>query len=243
MAVLKTTHVIGKGKMKGKIKFRWISTDSIEKYILRHRGKAFRLHDKPLHLTERIRQAARRLVAIPGRGGKELQAIALEENTNQKEIEAGKKWIRQMYAPNRGNIMLGLINADTTLVRDNMTEVKSFDAPSKKPSVGQEITSGKVNGRVLQDPPEWKGRFWYDESGRIRSSRDKRRPQYSGIVTRRPGDQMPEPLDLTTNKIYKWESKTKGFKGTSWKQLLSENRNVVNQLTSQRNKAFGLGVR
>ena len=226
------------------MKFRWISTDSIENYVLRHHGVAFRLRDRPLLLTERIRQAARRLVAIPGRAGKTWQAIALEENTNQKEVKAGKKWVRRIYAPNRGNIMLGLVKADTSLVRENMTEVEDFDAPNKKTSsLAQEMLVRKIDGRVLQNVPEWKGRFWLDDSGRIRSSWDKRRPLLGRIVTRRQGEQTVDPLDATTAKIHRWESATKAIKGSSWKSLLAENKNVIDQLTSKRIRTFGLDTR
>jgi len=139
--------------------------------------------------------------------------------------------------------MLGIVKADTSLMRDNMTEVKSFDAPKRKnSSAGQEMASSKINGPVLQSPPEWKGKYWYDESGRIRSSLDRRRPPRGGIPTRRPGEIMPEPLDLMMMNKLRWESKTGGHKGTSWKKLLNENRSVVDELTSKRLKTFGLNA-
>lgn len=237
MQVLEETH----SAAKDSVKVRWISTDSIEKYVIRNRGKAFRLPDRPLYLTERIRQAARRLVAIPGRGGKTWQAIALEENTNKKQVKAGKEWVRRMYAPNRGNIVLGLVKADTSLIRENMTEVESFDAPKKKaPLLAQEMAVRIIDGRILQNLPEWNGRYWLDDSGRIRSSWAKRRPRYGRIVTRRPGEQEVDPLDATTAKKHRWEFTTKVSKGSSWKDLLAQNKNVVDRLTSQRIRTFGL---
>jgi hypothetical protein len=237
MQVLEETHSAGKDS----VKVRWISTDSIEKYVIRNRGKAFRLPDRPLYLTERIRQAARRLVAIPGRGGKTWQAIALEENTNQKQVKAGKQWVRRMYAPNRGNIVLGLVKADTSLIRENMMEVESFDAPKKKaPLLAQEMAVRIIDGRILQNLPEWKGRYWLDDSGRIRSSWDKRRPRYGRMATQRPGEQEVGPLDAATAKMHRWQFTTKPSKGSSWKDLLAQNKSVVDRLTSQRIRRFGL---
>ena len=237
MQALEETHSAGKDSMK----VQWISTDSIEKYVIRNRGKAFRLPDRPLYLTERIRQAARRLVAIPGRGGKTWQAIALEENTNKKEVKAGKEWVRRIYAPNRGNIVLGLVKADTSLIRENMMEVESFDVPKKKaPLLAQEMAVRKIDGRILQNLPEWNGRFWLDDSGRIRSSWDKRRPRYGRIVTQRPGEHAVDPLDATTAKTHRREFTTKASKGNSWNDLLAQNKNVIDRLTSQRIRTFGL---
>ena len=140
--------------------------------------------------------------------------------------------------------MLGLVTADTSLVRENMTEVEDFDAPNKKTSsLAQEMSVRKIDGRVLQNVPEWKGRFWLDDSGRIRSSWDKRRPLLGRIVTRRQGEQTVDPLDATTAKIHRWESATKAVKGSSWKNLLAENKNVIDQLTSKRIRTFGLDTR
>src|SRR5271167_2196389 len=106
-----------------------------------------------------------------------------------------------MYAPNRGNVVLGLVKADTSLIRENMKEVEIFDAPKKKaPLLAQEMVVCIIDGRILQNLPEWQGRYWLDDSGRIRSSWDKRRPQYGRIVTWRPGEHAVDPLDATTAK-------------------------------------------
>ena len=137
--------------------------------------------------------------------------------------------------------MLGLVKADTSLIQENMMEVKSFDAPKKKaPLLAQEMAVRKIDGRILQNLPEWNGRFWLDDSGRIRSSWDKRRPRYGRIVTQRPGEHAVDPLDATTAKRHRWEFTTKASKGNSWKDLLAQNKSVVDRLTSQRIRTFGL---
>ena len=236
MEFLKKSYVLGKGKTR----FQWISTDSIEGYITQNPMPAFRLPATPLYLAERIRQAARRLVAIPGRGGDKWQVIALEENRNEKEVDAGKKWVRRIYAPDRGNIILGLVKVDASLLRDDMREVTSFDEPNEKvPSPAQEVAELKIDEQVLENIPEWKGRFWLDEAGRIRSSRDKR-PECNKLVTPSQGQDVADPVDLKTIKRQKGEFKPRRFAGKSWKDLLTENKKVVDELTLQRIKSFGL---
>jgi hypothetical protein len=232
MKVLMKTHRV---RSKKKIWFRSISTDSIEEYILRHRGGVFKA-DLPLHLRERIRQAARRLVAIPGRSGNAWQAIAFEKNTNP-EVEGGKKWIRMLYPPDRGNIMLGLVKADD--FRRDMKELSLAEAKGESKTIEQEMAGRKINGRVLQDIPEWEGRYWWDEAGKVRPMDHKRRSTYSGILEHREskGDDLLGTKWAEKQRLNLYNTK---FKRTGWTDLLQQNKKVIDALTAQRNKDFGL---
>jgi hypothetical protein len=233
MHVLKRTH---RANRKDKVlMFRCISTDSIEKYTYRHRGGMFR-GDIPLHLTERIRQAARRLVGIPGRSGKEWQAIALEAVPEAKgKLE--NRWTRRVYAPDRGNIMLGLVKADP-FQHEGMKELTPEEAGLK-----EEVTEeGVINiaGHILRDLPEWKGRYWWDESGKIRPASDTRRPGRHQLVLqqqRMTGDALLDGEWAQTQALKLQRSKNKE---AAWANLLRQNQKTIDMLTSQRNKAFGL---
>jgi hypothetical protein len=233
MKVLATTHRV-KLKKVSKPKFRCISTDTIENYVLRHRGNMFK-KDLPLHLRERIRQAARRLVGIPGRSGDVWQVVALERNSDA-EVKGNKKWVRRLYAPDRGKIILGLVEAD--VFRKDMKELSPVEAGLESKSLEQEMSERKIDGRILQDVPQWAGRFWWDDSGRIRPAKDRRRTRYSGIIGRRStGD------DLLGTKWAEKQSlnlKHVKFKGAGWSDLLRQNKDVIDALTAQRNKDFGL---
>jgi hypothetical protein len=221
MKVLKKTHRVKQSK-DGKIKFRCISTDSIEKYILKHRGRMFR-GDIPLHLTERIRQAARRLVAIPGRSGTAWQAIALEPSKVDRD-----KWVQRVFAPDRGEIMLGLGRADACLGDMNV----STDARVEKDMMQEKENHTMVDERVLKDVPEWEGRYWMDESGKVRPATDKREPLYE----RMSKDQLHG----------KWERGHQSSVGRSkakrngWSEIVRQNKATIDMLSAQRNKEFGL---
>ena len=231
MKVLLNTHRVRSKKFR----FRSISTDSIEDYILRHRGGMFKT-DLPLHLRERIRQAARRLVAIPGRSGKVWQVIALEKNTNP-EVEGGKKWARMLHPPDRGKIILGLVKAD--VVRKDMKEVSLAEAEGEPNTIEQEMAERKINGRVLQDVPEWEGRFWWDEAGKLRPAEDRRRSRYSGIIAHREsmGDDLLGTKWAEKQRLHLYNMK---LKGKGWTDLLRRNKKIIDVLTAQRNKDFGL---
>ena len=235
MKVLGKTHRVHlKNVGKKKKKFRCISTDAIEEYILRHRGRMFR-KDLPLHLRERIRQAARRLVGIPGRSGKLWQVIALERNTNP-EVEGGKKWIRLLYAPDRGKIILGLEEAD--VFRKDMKELSLAEAGLESKSLEQEMSDRKIDGRILRDVPQWAGRYWWDNAGRIRQADQRRRTRHSGIIAQRnAGDDL---LGTKWAENQRFNLQSVKFKGTGWTDLLRQNKKVVDILTAQRNKDFGL---
>jgi hypothetical protein len=233
MHVLKRTH---RANRKDEVlMFRCISTDSIEKYTYRHRGGMFR-GDIPLHLTERIRQAARRLVGIPGRSGKEWQAIALEAVPEAKgKLE--NRWTRRVYAPDRGNIMLGLVKADP-FQHEGMKELTPEEAGLKE----QVTEEGVINiaGHALRDLPEWKGRYWWDESGKIRPASDTRRPGRHQLVLqqqRMTGDALLDGEWAQTQALKLQRSKNKE---AAWANLLRQNQKTIDMLTSQRNKAFGL---
>ena len=217
MKLLKNTHRVYRKNQK--IQFRVISTDSIEKYILQHRGRAFRA-DLPSHFTERIRQAVRRLVGIPGRSGERWQVIAFERNTNP-EAEGHQKWIRIPYAPDRGRILVGLIRREP-----------GFALTQEATSVEKQWTDRKINGRRLQDRPEWKGRFWMDEAGKVRPASDTRRPRFSVLGHSSDPKWVNEQSILAKLPYMK--------KGAGWASLLGRNKDIVKSLTAQLNKDFGL---
>ena len=231
MRVLYQTHRINSGKFR----FRSISTDGIEDYILRHRGKVFG-NDLPLNLRERIRQAARRLIGIPGRSGKDWQVVALQKNTNP-EVENGEKWIRSSYPPDQGNIVLGLVKVEVS--KRVMKELSLAEAKGEIKSIEQQIAERKIYGKVLQDVPEWKGRFWWDETGKIRPIEDTRRKRYPGIIEKRRwgDDLLGTKWAATKQRLNLYNRKSKG---SGWSELLRQNQNVVDALTAQRNKDFGL---
>ena len=214
MKVLLQTH----RARSGKLQFRVVSTDSLEKYILRHRGRAFR-KDSPLHLTERIRQAARRLVGIPRRSGKEWKVVALERSENS-QLQGSKKWIRREYAPDRGKILLGLVKANAIVNELASAEEVKENSNENKP---------KINGRMLQDIPQWEGRFWWDATGRVRTGRNRRRIAYSGITAD----------DCLGTEKYLSGLPRKRFKG-GWTDLLRQNQDTIDVLSARRNKEFGL---
>jgi hypothetical protein len=220
MKVLKNTHHVR--KKREKIRFRAISTDSIEGYVLRRRGGMFR-EDLPLHLRERIRQAARRLVGIPGRSGSEWQVIALEK------VEG--RWVRQIYAPGRGNIMLGLVKADPS--RMDMKEISLSEAGLEN---SEETKTQVINGHVLKEPPEWESKYWWDAAGKVRPSSDTRRPQR--------GQSQPVPrdkiLDGTWAQTQRLSLRRSKHKAKGWTELLRQNQRTIDHLTAQRNKDYGL---
>lgn len=221
MKVLKNTHQVR--KKREKIRFRVISTDSIEEYVLRRRGEMFK-GDLPLHLTERIRQAARRLVGIPGRSGNEWQVIALEK------VEG--KWVRRNYAPDRGKIMLGLVRADNS--RTNVKEISLSEARLER---SEEKETHVVNGHVLKEPAEWEGKYWWDAAGKVRPSSDTRRPQQGGQIQPVPREKI---LDGTWAKAQRLSLRRSNYKGTGWTELLRQNQKTIDLLTAQRNKDYGL---
>jgi hypothetical protein len=229
MKVLERRHRVKSEKFP----FRYTSTDSIVEYILRHRGKSFG-GDIPLHLHERVRQAARRLVAIPGRSGKKWQVAAYEKDPNP-EVRGPGNWIRLSYAPDRGNFVLGLVKADDS--QQNETEVITSN-PEQMKLFDQEIARHKIEGRVLQDAPEWKGKYYWDEAGKLRPNDGQRKSRYAELVAARvKGDDL-----LGTKWAEKQKNDLKGikFKNTGWTDLLRRNKKAVEALTAQWNKDFGL---
>jgi hypothetical protein len=229
MEVLKKIHRVKSGKLL----FRCISTDGIVEYVLRHRGKVFR-GDIPLHLHERVRQAARRLVAIPGRSGNQWQVVAYEKDLNP-EVRGPPKLIRLRYASDRGNIFLGLVKADDS--QQHQTAVMTADSGQTKSSE-QEIEGHKIEGRVLQDAPEWNGRYYWDEAGKLRPNDGRRRLRHTGLIaTRVKGDDL-----LGTKWAEKQKIDLKGikFRSAGWTDLLRRNKKAVDALAAQWNKDFGL---
>jgi hypothetical protein len=222
MKVLINTHQVKQSK-DGKIKFRCISTDSIEKDIVRSRDRTFRDDTPPRHLTERIRQAARRLVAIPGRSGTAWQAIALEPSKVDKD-----KWVQRGFAPDRGEIILGLATADACLRDMNVSTYARVEKDMKQEKENHTM----VDERALKDVPEWEGRYWMDESGKVRPASDKSRPWYE----RMSKDQLDG----------KWEGRQQSSVGRSkvkrngWREIIRQNKATVDKLSAQRNKEFGL---
>lgn len=229
MEVLEKTHHVKNGKSL----FRCISSDSIVEYVLRHRGNAFR-KDVPLHLHERIRQAARRLVAIPGRSGDKWQVVAYERDPSP-EFQGRGKWIRLSYAPDRGNIFLSLMKTEDH--QQLKTDATTADSGRFK-SFEQEGVEHKIEGRVLQDAPEWKGRYYWDEAGKLRLHDGRRRLKHTELTAMRvKGDDL-----LGTKWAEKQKMNSKGikFRSAGWTDLLRRNKKVVEALTAQWNKNFGL---
>jgi len=195
--------------------------------------------DLPLHLTERIRQAARRLVGIPGRSGKVWQVVSLEKNT----VKGDKKWIRRSYAPDRGKIILGLVPADE--FRKDMKELSLAEAGLEEESTSkslekQEILSRKIDGRILQDVPQWTGRFFLDDAGRVRpiTERDRRRTRY--LMAERNSSMGDDLLGTKWAEKQRLKLRDVKFKRSGWTDLLRQNKRAVDMLTAQRNKDFGL---
>ena len=233
MKVLKKTHRVN--RKDGKLIFRYVSTDRIENFVYRHHGRMFG-DDIPLHLSERIRQAARRLVGIPGRSGKEWQAIALDAIPGAKGA-LENRYVRRTYAPERGNILLGLVKADP-FQHPGMRELSPEDAGLAETTMEEGIV--RVGDRILRDLPEWQGQYWWDESGKIRPASDTRRSRRHLHLPQRQGMTGDQLLDGK----WAWEQSLKLQRlkknETGWANLLRQNRQIIDILTKQRNKEFGL---
>lgn len=225
MQALKEIHGVEKDQEQLKFGVVLVSTESMEDYVIKHRDGMFG-GEIPRHLTERIRQAARRLVGIPGRGGDTWQAIALEEIPDE-EIEGEKKWVRRRYAPDRGQFMLGLMRKETETM-----EITEFSS--------EEQGLRKINGVLLKEPPEWGERWWWDDAGKIRPATDTRRARRALTV--------PQEDALDTDILLKgqWAEKQrvrqrqKSKKSKGWSALLSENKEIIEALTAQRIKELSL---
>ncbi len=225
MQALKEIHGIEKDQDQLKFGVVLVSTESIEDYVMKHRDGVFG-SAIPRHLTERIRQAARRLVGIPGRGGDIWQAIALEEIPNE-ENEGENKWVRRRYAPDRGQFMLGLMRKDT----ENMP-ITEFSS--------EEQRLRKINGVLLKEPPEWGERWWWDDAGKIRPATDTRRAQRALTVPHE--DALDTYILLNAQRAEKQRARQRqqSKKSKGWSALLSENQETIEALTAQRMKELGL---
>lgn len=206
--------------MGNKIRFQSVSTNTVEKYLFQHYAKAFK--HPPLHLTERIRQAARRLVGIPGLSGKKWRVVALEPSS-EPEVDGVTKWIRRDVAPDRGNILLDLIEAD---------QASELITPAAEPREGKSLGAGinpfrrKIDGQVLVDRLEWQGRYRLDDAGQVRPIKEKGGPIGDDLLENRPF----RDHGLLENR----------FKKRGWERLLKQNKKVIDILMVERNKEFGL---
>ena len=224
MQALKEIHGIEKHQDQLKFGVVLVSTERIEDYVLKHRDGMFG-KEIPRHLTERIRQAARRLVGIPGRRGDTWQAIALEEIPDE-ESEGEKKWVRRKHAPDRGQFMLGLMRKDTETIP--ITESSS-----------EEQGLRKINGVLLKEPPAWGERWWWDDAGKIRPATDTRRAQRALTVPHE--DAVDTYILLNTQRVEKQRARQRQHskKSKGWSALLSENHETIEALTAQRMKEIG----
>lgn len=239
MEYLKKTHEVEKEQEK--LKFHVVPSDTIEDYIMKDRDQMFRDHI-PRHLTERIRQAARRLVGIPGRSGDQWQVIALEEIPDN-ESEAGKTWVRRVYAPDRGQIMLGLVRADN--FRLDIKELTPEEAGLSGESTDHNTKERKINGVVVKDLPEWGGRWWLDDAGKIHPITDTRRARRDRGV---PQQNAPQQFASGGRTLLggKWAENQRIklqqhlTRSPGWSDLLSQNKKTIDILTYRRNKDLGL---
>jgi hypothetical protein len=144
MQALKEIHGVEKEEQDLKFGIVFVSTERIEEYVMKHQDGMFG-GTIPRLLTERIRQAARRLVGIPDRGGDTWQVIALEE-IQDEESGGEMKWVRRRYAPDRGSFTLGLMRKGTETME--ITEVSKC-AQQDTTIPHEDILDGEIllNGR------------------------------------------------------------------------------------------------
>jgi hypothetical protein len=192
---------------------RIVSTDNIEKYIIAQRGWT-EARDFPDHFTERVRQAARRLVAIPYLSGEDWQVIAFNE-IKDEENEGKSKWVQRKFAPERGVIFLSLVK----LFEKNVKELEP--GPAEPTPVDY-----KVHGVELTDKPEWNGRYYVDPSGSVHPivqfwnerKIDTAEQRHAVIDRSLPFTRRPD----------------------IWDRLLKEQRKKVEAIMAQRVKDYGL---
>jgi hypothetical protein len=221
----------------GTLQHREISTDQVQAYIMKHHGKHFQ-HGMPLMFMERIRAAARRLVALPERSkkvGKGWQAIAITERTTPNPGE--DKWEQIPLAPDRGNIMLRLIK--------HQKESKNEEPVKVSAAVVQRIRAHLVrrktiNGKELVDLPEWQGKYWFDEAGRIHGIQQKERLKKGhALVVHEEGRLDGVWTEIQRAKLEKRRRNRMASPG--WTDLLNQNQDIIDQLTKERNAILGLG--
>jgi hypothetical protein len=235
MEVLKRTH--GVEKEQERLDLRVINSDTIEKDVVRTLEGSFRGRIQ-WHLTERIRQAARRLVGIPGRGGDKWQVISLDEILDEK-CEDGKTWMRRVYAPARGQIMLGLLPAGETLgtdIKEPTPEEEGLEHESDDDSTKER----KINGIVLKEPPEWGGRWWLDDAGKVHQATNTKRPQRDPTVWQQDTAGTSTLLGGKWAENQRTKLRQRLKKATGWSNLLSENKKTIDTLASERIKQLGL---
>jgi hypothetical protein len=218
-----------------------IPSDTIEEYILKNQDHMFR-SNIPRHITERIRQAARRLVGIPGRSGDQWLAIALEEIPD-KESEDGKIWVRRVHAPDRGQIMLGLVRADKFKL--DIQELTLEEAGLSGESSDNNAKERQIHGVVLKDLPEWGGRWWLDQAGKIHPVTDTRRARRDRGFSQQNAREETTPSGRTLLGG-KWAEKQRIklqqhlTRSPGWSDLLNQNKKTIDTLTYRRNKDLGL---
>jgi hypothetical protein len=245
MQVLYETHRIDQATKKvvegGSLQPGEVSTDMIQDFIMRHHGKHFQ-KGMPLMFTERIRQAARRLVALPERSkkvGKGWQAIAI---TKYSKAKPGKdKWVQIPLAPDRGNIMLRLIKH----LKEEKTEmdpvaVSTMSMERIRTHLQRRQT---INGKELVDRRQWKGKYWFDEAGRIRRKAEKKSKQKAGnLVFQGSYDGRLGGLWSERQRAELEEKRIIGRSAGGWEDLIKQNMHVIDILTEERNKIIGVAT-
>ena len=219
--------------MKGTFRGREVSTDKIQEYIMRHHGKHFQ-KGMPLMFTERIRQAARRLIALPERSekvGKGWQAIAITKRLDAKPGE--DKWVQIPLAPDRGNIMLRLIKPQR--------EEKKDSAAATTERIQTHLNRPRtINGKELVDPPEWNGRYWFDEAGRIWGIRKKTGEGRNGWVVQGQEDGRLGGSWAQVQRAKLEKRQLSGMRSAGWQDLLTQNKGIIDILTKERNTILGV---
>jgi len=231
-------------KKKPSFVFRVVPSDSIEDYIVRRAGRFQKC--RPLHLTERVRRAARRLVGIPGRSGKRYQVVAFTKSKDPN-AKGPQKFLLRLYAPDRGNILLGL------------RKMKDYKVERATILAEQNVLQKEVIGRRLQDAPGWKRKWYWDRSGRIRPSSDQRAKwefNETDATTGLAGDpflttdwkkkeiEAREKTRMELRRYYRdLQPPLVGTPRPSWKHLLESNKPEIDRLAKQMWRDLGINVK
>jgi hypothetical protein len=97
-----------------------------------------------------------------------------------------------------------------------------------------------INGKELVDLPEWKGKYWFDDAGRIRGIQQKERLQKGHtLVVQGEGRLDGVWTEIQRAKLEK--RRRNGIASPGWTDLLNQNQDVIDQLTKDRNAILGLG--
>jgi len=220
------------------------STDIIEAVIRRDKEGMWGVAE-PRHLIERIRQAARRLVGIPGRSGEKWRVLAMEQ-VSGGDTE-NPVWKQLRFAPDRGPIFLRLVKADDPQIDVEFSE----EVNESTPRVNESDQGFRRN--AMKELPEWKGRFWLDVSGRLRSlaveerrraarlhALEAKRKEREEIKKRAPERRLAGPFYSMQGRHRQRDWEYMKARKVKWAKLLEENKDTIDILAAERNKEFGL---